>query len=54
MAYYTPYEEQESCCFMDCQAIGDRRVHDTVHGQIVSVCKEHEEELIQWIAESLT
>jgi hypothetical protein len=54
MAYYTDQEEQTQCCFMECESIGDRRVHDTVHGQFVSVCKEHEEELIQWIADSLT
>lgn len=53
MPHYTPHEEQTPCCFMDCMEVGDRRVMDTVHGQMLDVCKEHEDELIQWIAEEM-
>lgn len=53
MAYYTPYEEQEQCCYSEeCENTADNRV--LVFNKFNSVCDEHKEDLEQWIADSLT
>lgn len=53
MAYYTPYEEQEQCCYSEeCSKVADNRV--LVGHCFQSVCDDHKKELEEWIAEQFT